>query len=78
MHNPAPAAAHVPAAHEVQLPALEAMVKADAVPATQAVQEVALPPDQYPAPHCTGFEEADAHWYPAGHAPQLDAAAAVE
>ena len=61
VHDPAPAAAHVPAAHEVQLPALEAVVKADAVPATQAVQEVALPPDQNPAPHCTGFEEADAH-----------------
>ncbi len=51
---------------------------AEAVPAAQAVQAVALPPDQNPAPHCTGFEDTEGHWDPAGHGAQVVAPTAVE
>ena len=78
LHVPEPAEDHFPAPQLAQVDEEVAPRVAEAVPAAQAVQEVALAPDQNPALHCTGLEEADAHWYPAGHAPQLDAAAAVE
>ncbi len=74
----APAEDHFPAPQLAQVDDAVAPDAPEAVPAVQAVQDVALPPDQNPGPHCTGFEETEGHSDPAGHAAQLDAAAAVE